>query len=191
MPFHLRYAREFAVGRRLAAPDDRMSRLYVAEGIPTPTGAVADHRLRVRPSEIGDLAAMLLAEVMALGARVEGMPPELEVKLRASSAAPLDWTRAAARDLTAARGRGLVIPGDRQPARVHALAHLLNAALGNIGTTVRYSEPTLLGAGDPARGLAPLVEELRAGQGTGLVILEGNSSYTAPADAALSRYLRA
>ena len=35
----------------------------------------------------------------------------------------------------------LVIAGEQQPPLVHALAHAMNAALGNVGKTVYYTEP--------------------------------------------------
>ena len=43
------------------------------------------------------------------------------------------WIAAVASDLTRAAGRSLVVAGERQPAAVHALAHAINAALGNVG----------------------------------------------------------
>ena len=45
------------------------------------------------------------------------------------------------RDLQQHRGRSLVLAGDQQPAVVHALAHAMNQALGNVGKTVFYTEP--------------------------------------------------
>ena len=39
------------------------------------------------------------------------------------------------------RGSSLVIAGESQPAAVHALAHAMNAALGNAGKTVIYTDP--------------------------------------------------
>ena len=44
------------------------------------------------------------------------------------------------KDLQAARGRSLVIAGDGQPPAVHALAHAMNDALGNVGATVTYTQ---------------------------------------------------
>src|SRR5262249_32735390 len=64
MPFSVRYARQFAERRRVSAPSDPMSRLYVFESMVSPTGAVADHRIPTRPSEIGRVAASLAAELV-------------------------------------------------------------------------------------------------------------------------------
>ena len=50
------------------------------------------------------------------------------------------WIAPLVKDLQAARGRSLVIAGDGQPPIVHALAHAMNEALGNVGTTVVYTQ---------------------------------------------------
>ena len=56
-PAITRYIRDFASRRN---PDvDNMSRLYVIESTPSSTGVKADHRLPVRASEIGNLAASI------------------------------------------------------------------------------------------------------------------------------------
>ena len=51
-PGNVRYARDFANGRRVRRAKAEMNRLYIAEPTPTPTGAIADHRLPVRASQI-------------------------------------------------------------------------------------------------------------------------------------------
>ena len=38
-------------------------------------------------------------------------------------------------------GGAVVIAGAQQPASVHALAHAINASLGNVGSTVIYTDP--------------------------------------------------
>ena len=60
------------------------------------------------------------------------------------------WVAAAAKDLQANRGAGVVVAGDQQPPAVHAIAQALNAALGNAGTTVIYTDPVQPGAGRSA-----------------------------------------
>src|SRR6185503_6012474 len=52
MPGTLRYARDYAAKRRISGEKSDMNRLYVVESTPTTTGAVADHRFSVKPSEM-------------------------------------------------------------------------------------------------------------------------------------------
>ena len=108
-----------------------MNRLYVVESSMTSTGAVSDHRFPLRPSEIESFARAVAA---SLGIRAGG---------RAVGAVQAKWRncRSAARDLQKHRGRSLVIAGDTQPPAVHALAHVMNQALGNAGATVVYAAP--------------------------------------------------
>jgi len=115
-PGNVRYARDFANGRRVRRAKAEMNRLYVAEPTPTPTGAIADHRLPVRGSQVE-------AMVRALGGAVEGVPA------RSVGNDEIDkFLAAAATDLTAAKSRGLVVVGERQPPAVHAIAHRINQA---------------------------------------------------------------
>ena len=62
-PFSVRYAKDFAMGRRQSRPDDTMSRLYVVETMMSPTGSMADHRLRRRSGEIQGMLLALAAEL--------------------------------------------------------------------------------------------------------------------------------
>ena len=83
-----------------------------------------------------------------------------------------------------------MIPGDEQPAAVHALAHAINEALGNAGRTVVTTEPVLARPQDQAQSLAELVADMEAGQVDVLVILGGNPVYDAPADLDFETRLR-
>ncbi|MGN6393812.1 MAG: 4Fe-4S dicluster domain-containing protein [Gemmatimonadales bacterium] len=172
MPFGLRYAHDFAASRRIASPSDRMSRLYVIETAPSVTGGSADHRLAVRPSEIPALAAALAVRL----APATG----LDVTPSAAPAYHAGWLDAVAGDLLAHRGASALVAGERQPAAVHAIVHLLNLALGNVGHTVRYIEPPIPPA-EPDTGLDALAEVARGGGVGWLVILDGNPVYTAAA----------
>jgi molybdopterin-containing oxidoreductase family iron-sulfur binding subunit len=93
------------------------------------------------------------------------------------------WADAVARDLRdRPRGTTLVLAGDRQPAAVHALAFVVNGALGNLGNTMSLTDPVLPQAGGAIQTFDELVGDMRAGHVDTLLILDANPSYTAPAD---------
>ena len=126
-PGSLRYAHDFAGKRRISDRQSTMNRLYVVESTPSATGAMADHRLPLRASDV-EAFACVVAEGLGVGA-LAGAPPKF-------SNLPSDWVGALVRDLENHRGASLVVAGDQQPPVVHALAHAMNEALGNVGKTV-------------------------------------------------------
>jgi hypothetical protein len=67
-PGRLRYARDFASGRRVRDGRTDMNRLYVIESTPTVTGAAADHRLALPASRAEGVARALASR---LGLAVE------------------------------------------------------------------------------------------------------------------------
>jgi molybdopterin-containing oxidoreductase family iron-sulfur binding subunit len=154
-----------------------MNRLYAIECTPTITGASADHRL---PLPARDVATIARAIAGAVG--IGGPPAPAEVALPDRLAQHNGWIRAMVRDLKAAGGKGLVIPGDPQPKEVHALAHLINHALGNVGKTVEFLPRVDQGPADQIGSLRELIADIDAGAVDALVILGGNPAYNAPAD---------
>ncbi len=177
-PGNVRYARDFASGRRVRRAKAEMNRLYVAEPTPTPTGSIADHRQPIKASQVDALARAILAGVQGGAAGSVGSK-ELD-----------GFVAAAVKDLLAARGRGVVAVGARQPAAVHAVAHAINHALGNIGATVVVTDPLTPDATSQVDGLKSLVADLNAGTVRLLVILGGNPVFTAPADLKFGEALR-
>ena len=75
-----------------------------------------------------------------------------------------------------------MIAGEHQPPFVHALAHAMNAALGNVGKTVVYTESIEANPVNQLESLRDLVNDLNAGKVEFLVILGANPVYDAPAD---------
>ena len=147
-----------------------MNRLYVAESMTSPTGALADHRIPVRAGQIDAVARALSAAVSGSSGTGTGSPD-------------LDkWIAAAAADLTAHRGRSVVVAGPAQPAAVHAIVHAINHALGNTGATIVHTEVPAGTVADQTRSLRELVADMNSGQVQLLVILGGNPVYTAPVD---------
>jgi molybdopterin-containing oxidoreductase family iron-sulfur binding subunit len=171
--------RDFSRRRKITTPKQELNRLYVVESHYSITGASADHRLRMRVSDLGQFCSDLAAELGVSGDTLKVLPGTADVRQK--------WLAAVARDLTRHKGRSLVVAGPRQPAIVHAWVHLLNQLLGNAGETVAYTasswEPQL-----PA--LKELAGEMAAGSVSTLVILGGNPVYDAPADLQLSENVK-
>jgi molybdopterin-containing oxidoreductase family iron-sulfur binding subunit len=127
----LAWARAWAERRRQLDSAGAMSRLYVAETMPSPTGSVADHRFPVRPSELGELASALCS-LLARSPAAQ-MPDDARAVAAAGvSAFRAPWLAGLAQDLSSARGESIVLAGEQQAPEIHILAVLLNAALGNL-----------------------------------------------------------
>ncbi len=165
----VRYARDFASKRRVRGDRMEMSRFYAVETTPTHTGAKADHRISIKPSQMADFARAVAAAAGTGGA---------------GGQAPVDskWFNAMIKDLQAHRGAGIVIPGEHQSPEVHALAHAINGALGNSGNTVTYTDPIEPNPVDQLASLRELAADLDAGAVEVLVIIGGNPAFTAPPD---------
>ena len=182
-PGNVRYMREFYRRRKLDqfATGDRvgkeMSRLYVVEPTPSVTGSSADHRLPLRYADIEQFARALAAK---LGLGGSG-------KL---SAATEKWLDAVVKDLKKYPGRTLVVAGEQQPAEVHALVHAVNATLGNVGTTLYYTEPVEAHPVNHLESLGELCTDIDAGKVNTLLILDVNPVYTAPYDFDFASKLR-
>jgi len=171
-PGSVRYARDFSDRRRVTGPDSTMNRLYVAESMLSSTGAMADHRLRLRSSDVETLA-----RAVAAGLGVKGVAPA-----GALPGVPAGWIPAVVRDLQAHRGASLVIAGEYQPPAVHALAHAINDALGNAGKTIVYTAPVEVEPTNQMQSLGGLAADIRAGQVETLLMIGGNPLYNAPPD---------
>ena len=164
---HVRYAREFMDRRRVRGSKKTMNRLYVLESMPSSTGAVSDHHFALKPSDIHGAALEIASAVGAFA------PPSAHKFTPAADVA---------RDLQEHRGRSIVIAGESQPPEVHALAHQMNRALGNVGTTVTYGPPLEAQPVNELESLRQLLTAMNSGAVQTLVILGGNPVFDAPAD---------
>ena len=154
-----------------------MNGLYVVEPRFSITGGMADHRLKLRSADIEGFALSLAAEL--------GKTPPALSGYRSPSPLGGDaakFVAAVAKDLAGKRGAALVIPGERQSALTHAVAHAINAALGAVGTTVTFTEPAVLDTATGRSSWGSGVDNLRAGKVDTLVIAAWNPVFTAPGD---------
>ena len=124
-----------------------MNRLYVAEHSFSVTGGMADHRVRVRRSDIPAVVAAL-ARRLAAPKSGDGFTPKRIPGLAAIPELPLPagvtdtWIGAVAADLAQAGKHSVVLAGRGQSASVHAVIAALNDALGNAAQdgTLSYVE---------------------------------------------------
>ncbi len=168
-PGHIRYMKQFYRRRKLDNDAAEMNRLYVVEPTPSVTGATADHRLPLRSSDVG-LFTRALAAKIGLGGTTELAP------------AAQHWMDTVRAELQRHRGSSLVIPGEHQPAEIHALAHAINAALGNVGNTVYYTEAVEATPVNQLESLRELCNDMAKGTVDSLLIVGGNPVYDAPHD---------
>ena len=172
--FNVRYIKDFAKKRAYSEENKEINRLYSIETTMSLTGAKADHRIAVKPSQVPEIAKAIAKALGVAGAN-------------STYTDNAQWIAAMAKDLTANKGKSIVIAGAHQPPVVHAIAHAINATLGNVGQTVVYIEP-LSPNSDKLQvdQLRELIADIDAGRVKMLVILGGNPVYNTPADLKLS-----
>ncbi len=165
--------KEFVRGRKITNEDSPvMNRLYTIEPQFTVTGAAADHRYRIKSSEVGAYASALLSAIQS-----QSNPLKVVGQGSADKA-----IAAIAKDLLANRGKSVVVTGPRQPAAVHQIVHQLNQALGNVGPVVTYLKTASEQTRPQIDALKELAGEMANGQVNTLVIMAWNPAFTAPAD---------
>ena len=176
-PGAVAYAKDFATRRKAhdLAAAQKMSRLYSLETVPSGTSSVADHRLAVKPSQVGHF---LLALAARLGVAGAAAPAALGDALTA-------WVEEVAADLLAQAGNSVVVAGEYLSAEEQVLAFAINDKLGNLGKTVLVTEPVAIASPSDRHTLAELAEDIGAGRVSTLILLGVNPLYTEPADSNL------
>lgn len=164
-PHQTALQRGWAERRRRAAKGEGAALAFVAESIPTLTGAAATARLPIASSRLPDL---LLALSQALGETLSATPR--------LTAAQQHWVDAAAAALKAHPGRGFIGVSTQAPEALQAQVMHLNQRLGHPDWQV----PSLLGYAPQRRwdSLDQLNRELTAGRVTHLLMLDCNPLQT-------------
>lgn len=175
-PGHVRYTRDFMARRKVDGDTATLNRLYAVESTPNLVGAFADARARCKASEVSAVA-LAIASRLGVNLGSGNLPATVSAKF-------LD---AVVADLQKNRGRAVVIPGEHQSAEVHAIAHAINMALGNIA--VSYRAPVAAEWTDTEASIKSLVQDMAAGRVATLLIFGGNPVYNAPADLAFGEVL--
>lgn len=111
-------------------PDaDAMNRLYIVEGNYSLTGGLADHRLRIAPSQVPAIAAAIAKHIPGANVIDAGNTKLTDTQEK--------WAKECAEDLKKNKGQSVVLAGSRQSKALHNICIAINSALGNYGKTLR------------------------------------------------------
>ncbi len=166
-----------------SAPDKNdMNRLYSVEAAFTLTGGMADHRLRVTPSQVNAVAAQI-ARGLGVSAAVAAVVPPL------TDPNQIEWVAGLVKDLKESGGKSVVLAGSRQSLSVHLIANEINLFLQNIGE----GKP-LVALQKETKGLGN-IGKLKADIDSGAVevlvmMTPSNPVFDAPADLKIRRVVR-
>ncbi|MFK8113620.1 MAG: TAT-variant-translocated molybdopterin oxidoreductase, partial [Rubripirellula sp.] len=163
-----------------------MNRLYVVEGGFSSTGAAADSRLSIRPSQMP-------AFLSELARRIENTNGESSDK--SSGETPYDeinheerlerFLDVLASDIAAAGEKAVVVVGDHLGAEAIAAGIQLNKKLGSFGKAQKFSTAVDAELGETA-SIWELTSQINDGKIDSLLILGDNPVFTAPGDVDLA-----
>ena len=169
-PYSLANTRSFMGGRKVSSPSDakKMNRLYSVESDMTITGGVADHRLRIDPSQLPAFTFLLAAEVLSARKSDQSLVTRLK-ELGKSAEVHREWIQACVADLCAKPSKSVALAGSHLPEEVQVATFLINQELGAIGKTIHY-----LTTDDASEGVSELRQKIVDEEIDKLIILGGN-----------------
>ncbi len=160
------YARQYAETRKLSQRKKNMSRHYQFEAALTLSGANADYRAQIKPSQEG-LVVGALYNIIASKA---GVPTA-----SFNDAGEVKHLQEAANHLWANRTKSLVVSSSNDPA-VQSLIIAINDMLGNYGTTLDLSRPSYFRKGD-SKAMSKLVNDTNNGSYDAMIFFNCNPVY--------------
>jgi len=180
----VRNIRAFADGRRMSSAADDINRLYVVESNYSLTGSNADHRLRIKTSQIKPLLRAVAAELS------DNFSALSAFRGYSNALRNHEWVGILADEIRGNQGSSLVMAGADHDAETHALVAAINDAAGNTTRTVNYTALPFTDEANQHEALAQLVTQMNQGQIDAVVMLGGNPVFTAPANLNFAEALR-
>jgi MoCo/4Fe-4S cofactor protein with predicted Tat translocation signal len=163
------FAKQYITNRKVTSDNPTMSRHYQFEAALSLTGANADIRVPIKPSEEGVAVAALYNKIaQATGGQPVNTPAFAHTK-------QLD---AAAKDLLANRGASLVVSGSNDVA-VQTLVREINRLLGSEGSTINPAAPIYTKQGDDTQ-MIRVINEMNAGTVGAVIFYNANPVYNHP-----------
>lgn len=163
----IEFSKQYAETRKIEGSKKDMSRHFQFESTLSMTGANADYRAIIKPSEEGAVVAKLynLIAAKAGAATVSG-------------GVDANYLSNAADQLWANRGASLVVAGSNDKA-IQVLVNGINALLGNYGTTILTNLPVNYRQGDDQK-MAAFVNDAAAGKIGAVIFFNCNPVYDHP-----------
>jgi MoCo/4Fe-4S cofactor protein with predicted Tat translocation signal len=170
--------KQYGKTREVGEDKKDMSRHYQFESILTITGANADHRSQIKPSQEGAVAVQLYNILAAKAGRSTVSGGIDGVKFLA----------AAADDLWSNRGKALVVAGSNDKS-VQVVVNAINDILGSYGTTILPGLPVNYRQGND-EAMASFVTALKGGKVGAVIFYNCNPVYDYPAGAEIAEALK-
>ena len=165
----IQFARQYGQTRKLNKDKKEMSKHFQFESVMSLSGANADVRVGIKPSQTGAAVVNLYNAI----ASKAGMP--------LISAGKINFEKSIAKTadaLWASRGKSIVVCGSNDT-HVQSVVNGINFMLGNYGATIDLSNPLNIGQGNDS-DFTTLVTEMKEGKVAVLIMLNCNPIYTSP-----------
>lgn len=164
----IEFTKQYAETRSVGEGKKEMSRHYHFESILSITGANADYRTQIRPSEEGAVIIQLY-NLIAAKAGQPGLSDGIDKPNLAK----------AAEELWANRGKALVVSGSNDKS-IQVVVNAINNLLGSYGTTILPALPVNYRLGND-EAMAQFVSDVEGGKIDGVIFYNCNPVYDYPA----------
>ncbi len=172
----IEFTKQYASTREISEDKREMSRHYQFESNLSLTGANADYRGMIRPSQEGLVVAQLYNLVAGKGGKVS-FSEDVDKKLEKAAA-----------DLLENKGSSLVVAGSNDKA-IQTVVNAINDLLGNYGTTINLALPVNFRKGNDEK-MAAFIADAKDGKVAGVIFYNCNPVYDHPMGAELGAALK-
>lgn len=167
----------YAARRAVEKDNPQMLRHIQIESWMSLSGANADLRLAMKPSEAENLVYDLFSYIASKTGVLPG-----------GSASLSDAHKKIADELIAAAGKSIFLCGSNNP-DIQALANGINHCLGNYGKTLHLNKASFLRTGSDA-ALLKAIEEMKGGKVAGLMLYDCNPLHDATQNAGIAEAMK-
>jgi molybdopterin-containing oxidoreductase family iron-sulfur binding subunit len=155
------FSRQYAQNRKVSKESREMSRHYQFESNLSLSGANADYRTPIRPSQEGLVVASLYKKITGSDKFADAVIDKMLDKV--------------AKELKANKGKSLVISGSRDKS-VQVVINAINNALSNYGTTIDTSKPSYVLQGDD-QAMDKFISDVKGGSINAVIFYGANPVY--------------